>query len=156
MKDPQLPWDALAPGEQELTSPTALMQRQVHPRRLVNGKVTSETFRPGRSDHGQLSCTQADVVTAQDALTAHVARGLESAGCALFTIGEVWSPTPLPGKVTACPALRMVDDAHGPHGTDLPEGHAYVDFRPVGSKAIERKAKQMAFFANKRGLFIPA
>ncbi len=146
-----LAWDELEEGEEQLTDLSELNWRQVHPLRVNASVISSEAFSPGSSDVKKLSCTRESVVTAEQAHRGYVLRGLASAGSAAISVNEVESPITSNGA-TPTAALRVIDDSKtGDPDKPLPFGHTYVDYRPIGSSRIDRKAKQLAWFANKRG-----
>lgn len=153
MTDEELEWPSLKEGESELTESGELIWRQVHPHRLHDGVVSSEAFEPGRSDDKQLSSTRQAKTTAEQAYKHHaeVAK-LKTAGSTAVTVSEVRSQKPIIDGDPDVASLRVVDDSEtSSEDAPLPPGHVYIDYRPLGSKRITKKAKQLAFFANKRG-----
>mgnify|MGYP003381897935 CR=1 FL=1 len=144
-------WPELSQGEEILTDSNELLWRQVHPQRINGGVISSEAFEPGRSDAKQLSCSRESKVSAREAFE-HYTLTLEgkSAGVAAVSVEDVGSGAPIPGNESEVASLRAVDDtASGV--VDLPPGHAYIDFRPLGSARATKKAKQLAFLAHQRG-----
>lgn len=144
-------WPELSQGEEILTDSNELLWRQVHPQRINGGVISSEAFEPGRSDAKQLSCSRESKVSAREAFE-HYTLTLErqSAGVAAVSVEDVGSGAPIPGNESEVASLRAVDDAAS-GAVDLPPGHAYVDFRPLGSARATKKAKQLAFLAHQRG-----
>lgn len=147
-------WPELSQGEELLTDPNERLWRQVHPQRISEGVISSEAFEPGRSDAKQLSCSRESKVSAEEAYAHYTLElRMQSAGVAAISVQDVESGAPIPGNESAVASLRAVDDtASG--GSDLPPGHTYVDFRPLGSARAAKKAKQLAFLAHKRGAIL--
>ncbi|MFV0633993.1 hypothetical protein [Demequina sp.] len=153
MSGSDVEWPALVEGEFEVDNVDERLWRQVHPDWVQDGVISSSAFKPKRNDGKQLSCSRESIVSAAEA-TRHYGDvlGFRTAGSAAVSVGDVHTPDNPVGP-TATVSARVVDDSErGATEGDLPPGHAYVDLRPFGSSAIERKAKQLAFFAAKNGL----
>lgn len=147
-------WPELGDGEELLTNPEETLWRQVHPQRLQKGRVSSDAFEPGSKDDKQLSCSRESKVTATEAHRYHTEElRLSSAGCAAITIAEVESSHPIVDGNPDVASLRAVDDTGTSiENLSLPPGHTYLDYRPFGSSRITKKAKQLAFYASRRGI----
>ena len=127
----------LQSGEIELTVPTQLLWRQVHPNWYLNGRVLGISFRPTPKDEMKLS-TRTDGITAKEAYLEHTEDlGLKSSGTWAISVGEVIDLL-----------LRAIDDSTL---TGRPKSHAFVDFRGAERKAVEIAARILADRANERG-----
>lgn len=145
-------WPELVAGETVLDEASELLWRQVHPQRFQAGMISSDAFAPGSSDAKQLSCSREARVSAEAAYLHYTEElGLQSVGCAAIAVSDIESERPVLDGDPAVAALRAIDDSGVDDGDARPPGHAYVDFRPVGTKKIAKKAKQLAFFARKNG-----
>ncbi len=147
-------WPDLVDGEEKLTDPDEILWRQVHPQRLQNGHVSSDAFEPGSNDAKQLSCSRSSKVSAVEAHRHHTeVLNLLSSGCAAVSVSEVESARPIVAQNPEVASIRAIDDTETATAEDsLPPGHTYLDFRPFGSSRISKKAKQLAFYANRRGV----
>lgn len=153
MSTAQDEWPQLEAGEELVTARDELLWRQIHPRRISDGMISSEAFEPGRSDDKRLSCSRESKTSAKEAFEHYTTQAeLTSAGSAAIAVGEVESDEPTVEGNPAVPSLRAVDDSgNSSPSNPLPPGHTYVDFRPLGSSRITKKAKQLAFYAMRRG-----
>lgn len=152
-------WPELGEGEIVLDDPSEQVWRQVHPQRLRGAQISSEAFVPGRNDEKMLSCSREQTVTAEDAIEFHTAvLGKKSAGAAVITVNHVRSAEPVNAASPPVVELRAIDDSAVTVPEDEPKapGHTYLDYRPFGSSRIEKKAKQLAYFANEAGLRRPS
>jgi hypothetical protein len=116
-------WRDLRPGEQELSDPSELLWRQIHPTQVDDGKLSSSAFVPNQNDEGQLSTCRGSKVSAEGAFENYTqVRKRLSAGVFALSVGEVVAVD-----------LRAIDDSEAPSEEELPPGHTYVDFRQVPS-----------------------
>lgn len=111
--------------------------RQVHPSFLIDGRITSQVFRPTHKDKGLLSTYDGDRITPRDAWE-HYTRdqGYESVGVVAVTVSECESIS-LPVYADEKPDFRE---------------HVVIDFRwvPTNGK-MERLSKDLKTFATARG-----
>lgn len=116
-------------------TPATLLLRQVHPKFIQAGRVTSQAFRPTPKDENHLSVYDGDQIGAQAAWTHYTATlGYQSAGVAAVSCAE-------------CEAegLPVIAD-----GVPFPE-HVSINFSGLEKKEIEIKAKMLAKGAQARG-----
>lgn len=153
MTEQSTEWADLGDGEERLTEMSELLWRQVHPQRFQNGRISSDAFEPGSKDGKQLSCSRESKASVAEAHQYHTEElKLSSAGCAAISVAEVESSRPIIEGNPEVVALSAVDDtATASDDNPLPPGHTYLDYRPFGSSRITKKAKQLAFYANRRG-----
>lgn len=113
-------WPELVDGEFELSAEAERLWRQAAPAYLEqDGTLSYLVFRPMSNDDRKLSVSRDTEVTAKEAYDNHVESGRPSLGTLGVQVGDVRDHA----------GLRSVDDS----GTsdDVPEGHAYIDFRPL-------------------------
>lgn len=116
-------------------TPATLLLRQVHPRWIRDGRVTSQAFRPTRKDEGLLSVYDGDQIDAKSAYEHYTGQlGLGSAGAMAVTVAECVQQG-LTAKTDPVP---------------FPE-HVVIDFRSYSRSQIEAKAKYLTRVAMKRG-----
>jgi len=116
-------------------TPETLLLRQIHPNFVVNGRVTSQAFRPTPKDELRLSVDNGDNIIPQAAWRRFTSiAGCQSVGVQAITPNEC-----------AEQALSVVEDGH-----PYPE-HCYLDFSDFSPKMIEKKAKLLREQAAKRG-----
>lgn len=112
---------ALRDGEFPLEEGDELLYRQIHPSWVHDGKVSSQAFWPTEKDKGELSTSRSSKVSAKEAYDYHVeTMSLQSDGAYAVSVAEV-----------AGAGLVAVDDSAT--STELPPGHAFIDFKPVTS-----------------------
>ncbi len=129
-----------SPGRQLLTDPAEVLFRQVHPKWVDGGVPSSQAFAPTRKDEGELSIARAALTTAESAFKHYtMVQQMESAGTWGITVGEASDA-----------GLSSFDD----HREDVP-AHGFVDFRELGRRQAERKAKLLAACARTRGRLYP-
>ncbi len=126
-----------------------LLHRQVHPSFVLENKISTQVFEeaiqrssqiassvftPKSTDDGFLSVYNGEKHSAKDSYQHYVSQNFESAGVVAVTKGE-------------CGALSLpcIDD------NDPFDGHASIDFKPLGNNAIKAKAKLLKNFATNRG-----
>ena len=109
--------------------------RQVHPRFVQNGRVTSQAFTPRSSDGNRLSVYDGDQIQPEAAWRHYTTQqSLESAGVMAVTLAE-------------CEALDL------PARSDpdpFPE-HVVIEFGTLGKSSIIRVAKRLLDAASRRG-----
>lgn len=131
-------WPPLLHEERVLADDNLALYRQVSPSWVVDGKITSQAFKPMPKDNEMLSVRQSTVMSASDAYHSHTELGYESMGTYQVTVGDVETA-----------GLRAVDDSRLDSAV---LGHAYIDFRGVASRSIERAAKELRTCAMRYGV----
>lgn len=126
----------------KIEDPAAVMLRQVHPKFFVDGRVSSQVFRPEARDEGLLSVHQECMVTAKQAHDDHVADGFGTCGVVSVTVAQCASETIELGVVEA---PLSIADAPPDHRND--PAHAAIDFRGVGGKTAEKRGRRLATIA---------
>jgi hypothetical protein len=122
--------------EHLLTSSDERLHRQVHPKFISEGRLSSQAFRPNSSDDGQLSTSRSSLVSARIAYERYVARLRQSIG--------VWSVT-----VVEC---RRVELRTYADPLDDDDAHSLIDFTTLPSKSQwSRAAELLTAFARGRG-----
>lgn len=112
-------WPDLVDGEVVLTADGESLWRQAAPSyHEQDGTLSYLIFRPMSNDNRMLSVSRETVVTAKKAHDSHVESGRSSLGTLAVRVGQVRDA-----------GLRSVDDSAS--ADDVPEGHAYIDFRPL-------------------------
>lgn len=134
----RLNWPNLRVGEILLSKPNQGLYRQIHPRWITDGQITSQAFKPTSKDNGKLSVRLASHMSAQEAYARHTAMGLRSSGTYKVTVGEVNES-----------GLRSIDDSDV---NNNPFGHAYIDTRGKSRALIAKAAKDLKERAMIRGI----
>lgn len=117
-----------------MNSATVLI-RQVHPKFIQQGRVTSQAFRPTPKDDHMLSTYDGDQIDAKSAWEHYTeVLGHDSIGALGVSVQEC---------VTL--ELRVVPDPK-----PFPE-HVLLDFSVFGRKTIEKQSKKLRTFALDRG-----
>ena len=113
-----------------------LLLRQVSPSWLIDGRITSQVFRPTRKDDGLLSTYDGDRITPRDAWKHYTATlNYQSVGVVAVTVAECQLKS-LP--VRGDPKVNFLE-------------HVVIDFRSVTtSKEMERLSKDLKMFAMSR------
>ena len=115
-------------------NPGTLLYQQIHPSWVMEGRSTSQAFRPTPKDRNRLSVYDGDQITAEAAWR-HYTLELPSAGVMAVTVAECqWQqlaaiPDPLP---------------------DSPQ-HALIDFTGLTGNEARHAARQLNRAANARG-----
>ena len=115
--------------------------RQVHPKWVQEGEITSQTFTPTHKDKGKLSVYDGDQINAEDAWTHYVERlGWDSAGVVSVSVGDC--------------IRESLDVAVDP--TLFPE-HVLIDFNAHTSKNKRKTiGKKLTSIARERGwVYVP-
>ena len=112
-----------------------LLYRQVNPRWLQKGQVTSQAFKPTKKDERLLSVYDGDQITPENAWL-HFTRnvGSKSAGVVGVSVAE----------------RNQLELPVRPDPNLFPE-HAVIDFTGLSRGAMERKADALKIFAITRG-----
>lgn len=132
--------DSPAPPDVRLEDVGELLYRQVHPTWVEDGVPSSQAFAPTRKDKGKLSIARGSLITAEGAYRHYTdVLKLSSAGAWAVTVGE---------------ALTATLDTFAEPLHDDP-AHGYVDFRELGRREAERKAKLLLPHAVDRGRLHP-
>lgn len=132
-------WDELVAGEHLLADEGELLFRQAAPSLLAqDGTLSYLVFRPNESDARKLSVRRGSKITAAQAYRDHVERGRPSLGTLATEVAEVENL-----------ALRAIDDSDT--AEDLPEAHAYIDFRPLAKRQTNTAADLLLRGALARG-----
>ncbi|NEX20920.1 hypothetical protein G3480_11445 [Thiorhodococcus mannitoliphagus] len=115
-------------------SPETLLLRQIHPSFVQDGRVSSQAFRPTPKDEHRLSVDNGDRIQPEVACKRFKSRpNCSSIGVMAVSHAECESQ-----------CLTVIED-----GDPYPE-HCSIDFSAFGTKAIERKAKQLSCQARER------
>lgn len=103
------------------------LYRQVHPKFIRNGKITSSVFKPTKKDNNLLSVYDGDKITPKKSWQHYtVSMEFKSSGVMAVTVAE-------------CNALTLPTSSDP---TPFPE-HAIIDFTKLNNSTIERKARQL-------------
>jgi hypothetical protein len=133
--------DESKPAKQLLTDADEALYRQVHPHWIADGVPSSQTFRPTNKDEGMLSIALGSKTTPREAFVHHTqVLKLESAGTWGVNVAEITEV-----------GLRGYEQPLG----DSP-AHGFIDFRGLGRKQIETKAKLLLSKARQRGRLDPS
>ena len=117
-----------------MTSKTNLL-RQVHPSFIQAGKITSQVFKPTTKDENKLSVYNGDRIKPEDAFEHYCALPrCRSVGILAVTKGE-------------CDIQKV--PVHE-DGIPFPE-HCFMNFEKFSKKEIDKIAKFLKIFAEKRG-----
>lgn len=123
-------------AERPLEDSDEFLYRQVHPRWIVDGEPSSQAFKPTKKDEGMLSIALGTKTTAENAFLHHThALKLASGGTWAVTVGEV-------AAVELSSFEQPLEDS---------PAHGFIDFRDLGRKAMESKAKLLLVKARDRG-----
>jgi hypothetical protein len=128
----------LVNGEFVILDEGELLWRQVPPGFLHDGQVGSDAFCPTAKDKGKLSTRRSSLMSAEEAYRDHVDRlGYQSVGAVSVSVKELNDQ-----------GIRAIDDSALPTS---PPGHAYGDFRGLGSNRARTIARKLKVAALKRG-----
>lgn len=128
-------------AERRLDESDELLYRQVHPKWLDDGEPSSQAFRPTKKDEGMLSVGLGNKTTAENAFLHHTQTlGLSSHGTWAVTVGEAAT-----AELSSFEQPLEGDPAHG-----------FIDFRALGRRATEARAKLLLAKARARGCLYPA
>lgn len=114
---------------------TTLLLRQIHPSFLQDGRPSSQAFRPTPKDEQKLSVYDGDQIKPTDAWQ-HYTSVLNLASSGVMAV-----------SVTECSAQELPVTPDPVHFA----AHALIDFSGYGTKATEKKAKQLKAKAVARG-----
>lgn len=121
---------ALRPGEEVISDQSEKLWRQVNPAWIQDGRVTSQLFSPTPKDTGEVSVTRGSLVSSEESHRYHTEDlGLRSVGVYFVEVADV-------GAVD----LSAIDDSKSEGTEDRPPGHAFIDFKNVGSKQMRKRA----------------
>ena len=126
----------------KIEDPDAVMLRQVHPRFFVDGRVSSQVFRPEARDEGLLSVHREAMITAQRAYDNHVQDGYGSCGVVAITVAQCSSEGI---GLTVLEAPLSKTDQPPDHRDDA--AHAAIDFRGLGGTTSEKRGRRLANLA---------
>jgi hypothetical protein len=126
----------------QLRDPNELLYRQVHPSWVVDGRPSSQAFRPTRKDEGKLSVSRGALTTARTSFELYTAAlELQSAGVWGVCVGECDDE----GLET------FSDPLHSPPSKVADPSHAVINFAGVSSSQAEAKAGRLRRKATERG-----
>lgn len=132
-------WPPLAPRERPLDDRDERLHRQAAPAHLEqDGTLSLQVFRPTKRDERQLSVSRGSAISAKRAYEEHTASGLKSLGTLSVALGQVQDDA----------GLRCIDDSALP---DIPEAHAYIDFRPLTRRECNIAAEILVRVALENG-----
>ena len=109
-----------------------LLYRQIHPKFILNDRVTSQAFTPGAGK--RLSVYDGDMIAAEEAWKHYVGMGLRSSGVMAVTKAECGLQN-----------LLVIPDP-----VDYDE-HVVIDFNHLSQRCRKDAAKHLAGNANRRG-----
>lgn len=116
-------------------TPVTLLLRQVNPSFVQEGKITPQVFRPTDKDNYELSTYNGDMITPSDAWERFVAQpSCRSVGVLAVCAQECTDQD-----------LKVHED-----GVPFPE-HCSIDFSGYSKSEVEKKAKLLKIFAERRG-----
>ena len=120
--------------------PDTLLYRQVHSSWVLEGRVTSQAFRPTPKDDKRLSVYDGDQITARDAFHHYTSvEGLPSVGVLAVTVENCQDQ-----KLSVIPDPAPFQE------------HVLIGFTNLTGSQIRRAAQYLASAANSRGwLFRP-
>lgn len=121
-----------------MTSETRLL-RQIHPKFVKQGRVTSQAFKPMPKDEGKLSVYDGDMITSADSWKHYRERKLESVGVRAVTVAECNN--------------EQLQVRSSPE--DFLE-HAEIDFTDLSRNECESKSKRLRNAAEARGWLFQA
>lgn len=136
-------WLAPEDDEEILRDPAEQYLRQCHPSFIQNGIPTSQLFLESSGDDGKISGSRGHKATAEAAFLFRTeVVGGDSAGTWAVTVQEAWES-----------GVRVVDDSSSASGppAPAPPGHAYLDYRMVGTRAKRRVRGELIIRARNRG-----
>lgn len=132
----------LANSEELLGDQTELLWRNTHPTWIVNGKLTSQAFRPTPKDQQKLSAARESKVSAEENFKEFTEEfELDSVGVWAVSVGEVEEQ-----------GLRSIYDENSP-STPKPclKGHTSIDFTGISQKQAKRIGGRLRDHAEARG-----
>lgn len=131
---------------QRLADEADLVWRSVHPAWFVNGRLSSQAFRPTPKDQLMLSGASSRSVTAEEHFTEYTEDfGLESCGVWAISVGEA-----------AAEGLPCWADEGTPQAPlPCPRGHVSIDFRGKTGAELRRVGQRLRTFAEVRGRIHP-
>jgi hypothetical protein len=112
-----------------------LLLRQIHPRFIQNGRVTSQAFRPTPKDKKKLSVYDGDMIDPEAAYR-HYTEELKLSSTGVMAV-----------SVEECNEIGLTPQ---PDPEPFPE-HAVIDFSALGESAIKSKGKLLKNKAVARG-----
>lgn len=119
-----------------LEDPVESLYRQVPPQWIVDGKPSSQAFKPTKKDEGMLSIALGSKTTDEGAFLHHTqVLKLASGGTWAVTVGDV--------------AAMELSSFEQP--LENSPAHGFIDFRDLGRRAMESKAKLLLAKARERG-----
>jgi hypothetical protein len=130
-------------GEVELDNADELVWRNVNPKFIESGVVSSQAFRPTPKDKRKMSGAREDKVSADKHFHEFTNDlGLESAGVWAVSVREANAQD-----------VRCVYDAESLNRPPdpCPTGHTYFDFQPHGNSAQRRIGRILSDNAQQRG-----
>lgn len=135
----------MADGDEleQLSDADELLWRNVHPNWLeVDGKISSQAFRPTSKDKGRLSTARSRKVTAAAHFGEHTgSRGLASAGIWAVSVGEATAQ-----------GLPCIYDEHSSEiPQPAPKGHTSIDFTGLSGGAVRKAGGALRDHAESRG-----
>ena len=112
-----------------------MLLRQIHPKFVQNGRVTSQAFRPTPKDREQLSVYDGDQIRPKAAYLHYTTvQKIDSAGVMGVTVGE-------------CQSLELPVK---PDPATFPE-HAVIDFFGRSGSQVTKLGKKLVALAQARG-----
>ena len=117
-----------------------LLLRQVHPKFIVESRVTSQAFLPTEKDDKKLSVNRSSMVSAREAFDLHTkSNNLQSAGVWGVSVEEVLTLDSL--SIESDPIETPIQDA----------SHSLINFSKLSSESrIKATAKQLTAKARDR------
>lgn len=131
----------------EFQDPDELLFRQAHPKFLVEGRVTSQLFKPTPKDEGKPSAYRSGITTAEESFRFHtLTLGFEAAGTWAISVSESRAVGVPP---VADPITEPEEKANA--------AHVVLDMTHLDTRgAVEKVATRLAEAARRRGRIYPA
>jgi len=129
----------------QLTDHMELLFRQIHPQFIEDGLPTSQSFRPTRKDHGQLSVDRSALTTASESYHLYVGSGLASNAVYGLTVGECGA------EKLPCLGDPIKESTTAPANA----AHAVIDFNDHSESRWKTKSQRLKLNAIARGQLHP-
>lgn len=128
-----------------LTDPNEVLLRQIHPNCYMNGRPSSDRFRPQPSDCGRMSVDRNSLTTPAASHSLYASTGRQSAAVFGVSVGECGAET-----LQCLPdALKATDEQ------PANAAHALVDYTSLDGKKWKNISKRLCLQAVARGQLHP-
>lgn len=129
----------------QLTDPTEVLFRQIHPDLVQDGEPSSSNFRPKEADENKLSMDRSALTTATAAFDLYTSNGYTSVAVYGVSIAE-FTAHAIPCEQDPLPAKE---------GTKANPAHALANFEIFGGSKQKTLAKRIKQAAIARGILHP-